>query len=104
MFAIVEIAGKQFRVEKGMQLKVPLLHAEAGQTVEFDRVLLVEDEKEHKIGQPVVENARVKATILEHGREKKIIVFKKKRRKGYRKKQGHRQHFTRIQIEEIQLD
>ncbi|NOX38706.1 MAG: 50S ribosomal protein L21 [Calditrichaeota bacterium] len=101
MYAIVEIAGKQFRVEKDMQLKVPLLHREVGEKVEFDRVLLMGDENGVKVGRPVVEGVKVMATVVENGREKKIIVFKKKRRKGYRKKRGHRQHFTRIKVEDI---
>ncbi len=101
MYAIVEIAGKQFRVQKNMQIKVPLLHKEVGETVAFDRVLLMADEEGVKVGRPLVEGVKVMATVVENGREKKIIVFKKKRRKGYRKKRGHRQHFTRIQVEDI---
>ncbi len=103
MYAIVEIAGKQFRVEKDAQVKVPLLASEVGKKVEFEKVLLVSDDSGVKIGTPVVEGAKVSAEVLEHGREKKIIVFKKKRRKGYRKKRGHRQHFTRIKIEDIRI-
>ncbi len=103
MYAIVEIAGKQYRVEKDARLKVPLLHHEVGEKVEFDRVLLISDDGGVKIGAPVVEGAKVSAEVLEHGREKKIIVFKKKRRKGYRRKKGHRQHFTRIKIENISV-
>ncbi|HFB67827.1 MAG TPA: 50S ribosomal protein L21 [Calditrichae bacterium] len=103
MYAIVEIAGKQFRVEKDAQIKVPLLHHEVGEKVEFDKVLFVNDDSGVKVGAPVVEGAKVSAEVLEHGREKKIIVFKKKRRKGYRKKRGHRQQFTRIKIENISV-
>ncbi len=101
MFAIVEIAGKQFRVEKDMTLDVPFLNKASGDKVEFDRVLLVQDEKGAKIGQPLVKGAKISAKVLENGREKKIIVFKKKRRKGYRVSRGHRQDFSRIQIEKI---
>ncbi len=101
MYAIVEIAGKQFRVEKDKVLKVPYLHAEIGEVIEFDRVLLLDDGKEVKIGRPVIEDVKVAAKVVEHGRDKKIIVFKKKRRKGYRVKKGHRQHFSKIQIENI---
>ncbi len=101
MYAIVEIAGKQFRVEKDAVVKVPLLHQEVGQSVEFDRVLLLDDGKEVKVGRPVVEGAKVTAKVVEHGRDKKVIVFKKKRRKGYKVKKGHRQHYTKIQIENI---
>ncbi|GAB4339829.1 MAG: 50S ribosomal protein L21 [Calditrichia bacterium] len=101
MYAIVEIAGKQFRVEKDKVIKVPYLRSEVGETVEFDRVLLLADEKGVKIGRPVVEKAKVSAKVVENGREKTVIVFKKKRRKGYRVRKGHRQHFTKVQIENI---
>lgn len=101
MYAIVEIAGKQFRVEKDMTVKVPLLHTDAGKTVEFDRVLLYNDGSESKIGRPHVKGAKIKAKVVEHGRDKKVIVFKKKRRKGYKVKNGHRQLFTKVQIENI---
>ena len=101
MYAIVEIAGKQFRVEKNMNVKVPLLKKEVGDTVEFDKVLLVGDGDGTKIGTPTLEGASVSATVMDHGRDKKVIVFKKKRRKGYRKFNGHRQHFTKIKIENV---
>ncbi|MBN2366112.1 MAG: 50S ribosomal protein L21 [Calditrichaeota bacterium] len=101
MYAIVDIAGKQFRAEENKILKVPYLHQEVGELVEFDNVLLMGDEKETKIGNPLVKDAKVSAKILEHGRDKKVIVWKKKRRKGYQVKRGHRQNFTRIQIENI---
>ena len=97
MYAIVEIAGKQFRLE----MKVPYLHQPVGEAVEFDRVLLLDTGEEVKIGHPMVEGAKVSAKVLEHGREKKVVVFKKKRRKGYKVKRGHRQNFTKIQIEDI---
>jgi large subunit ribosomal protein L21 len=101
MYAIVDIAGRQFRVEEKDILRVPHLREEVGKKVEFDRVLIMGDNKDVKVGKPVVKGAKVSATILEHGREKTILVFKKKRRKGYQKKQGHRQNFTKIQIENI---
>lgn len=101
MFAIVEIAGKQFRVEQNSMLKVPFLNTEVGGSVEFDRVLLLNDGQEVKVGRPLVENAKVSAKVVEHGRDKKVIVFKKKRRKGYKVKNGHRQNYTRIKIENI---
>jgi len=102
MYAIVEIAGKQYRVTKDMKLKVPLLAAEAGKKVDFDRVLLVEDDKGAvAIGDPTVKNTSVNATVIEHGRAKKIIVFKKKRRKGYQRKRGHRQDYTVVEINAI---
>jgi len=102
MYAVVEIAGKQFRVEPDKNIKVPFLHVEPGQKVKFDKVLFFTDDKgNHHIGAPLVEKMNVEATVVEHGREKKIIVFKKKRRKGYRVKKGHRQHYTLLHIEKI---
>jgi large subunit ribosomal protein L21 len=102
MYAIVKIAGKQFRVEKDATVKVPYLPVEPGKHVHFDHVLLYKNEKgELSIGKPLVEHIDVSALVLKHGREKKIIVFHKKRRKGYQKKRGHRQDFTLLQIKDI---
>ena len=101
MYAIVEIAGKQFRVKENQRLQVPLLQADSGSKVKFDRVLVYNDDKTVKIGTPTVAKINVSATVLEHGREKKIIVFKKKRRKGYQVKNGHRQDFSLIKIDNI---
>jgi large subunit ribosomal protein L21 len=102
MYAVVEIAGKQFRVEKDKNLKVPLLKADSGSKVEFDQVLAYTDDAgATQIGQPLVKDMKVSATVVEHGRDKKIIVFKKKRRKGYQKKNGHRQGFSLIKIDDI---
>lgn len=101
MYAIVEIAGKQFKISEKDVVSVPLLSEDAGKKVEFDRVLLVSTDKGTKVGQPVVKGAKVQASILEHGRDKKITVFKKKRRKGYKVTKGHRQDFSKIQIEKI---
>lgn len=101
MYAIVEIAGKQFRVGKKETVKVPFLNKEAGDKVEFDRVLLVDNGKDITIGKPVVEGAKVSAKVIENGRDPKVIVFKKKRRKGYRLTKGHRQDFTRVEIQKI---
>jgi large subunit ribosomal protein L21 len=99
MYAIVEIAGKQFRVVKDMKLKVPLLEVEPGKSVDFDQVLLLEDDKgEVRFGTPVIGDTNVTARVIEHGRDPKVIVFKKKRRKGYKKKRGHRQDFSLIEI------
>ena len=102
MFAIVEIAGKQFRVEKDKTVKVPLLHSEIGDSVSFEKVLYVNDGENVKIGAPLLDGAKINAKVVEHGRDKKVVVFKKKRRKGYKVKNGHRQHFTKIQIEAIE--
>ena len=102
MYAIVEIAGKQFRVEKNKSLKVPSLQAQSGSKVEFDQVLIYTDDNgQTQIGRPVVKDMKVSATVIEHGRHKKVIVFKKKRRKGYQKKNGHRQGFSLIKIDDI---
>ena len=96
MYAIIKTGGKQYRVTEGDTLRVEKLNVE-GTSVTFDQVLLVGGE-EVKIGAPIVEGASVSAEILREGRAKKIIVFKKKRRKGYHKKQGHRQAYTEVKI------
>jgi large subunit ribosomal protein L21 len=102
MYAIVEIKGFQFRAEKNAVLRVPLLNtAQPGQALEFDRVLLIRDESEIRIGQPVVEGASVLAEVVEHGKGKKIIIFHTKRRKGYRVKKGYREQFTNIKVTDI---
>lgn len=103
MYAIVTIAGQQFKVEKDRKVFVHRLEAEEGASVEFDQVLLVEDGGEVKVGAPVLEGAKVTAKVLAHVKGEKVIVFKKKRRKGYKKKNGHRQSFSQIQIEGIQI-
>jgi len=101
MYAIVDIAGQQFKVEAGMQIFVHRQAAEVGAALVYDKVMLVENEGEVKVGAPYVEGVAVKATVLEHCKADKVIIFKKKRRKGYQKKNGHRQYLTKIQIEEI---
>jgi large subunit ribosomal protein L21 len=101
MYAIVDIAGQQFKVVKDQKIFVNRLHADEGASLNFEKVLLIDDEGSVKIGAPYVEGSVVKATILEHLKGKKVIVFKKKRRKGYTKKNGHRQYLTQILIEEI---
>jgi large subunit ribosomal protein L21 len=102
MYAVVKIAGKQFRVEKDTRVKVPLLSAEPGKHVHFDQVLLFQNEQgELAIGNPVLEKINVSALVLKHGREKKVIVYHKKRRKGYQRKKGHRQDFTLLEITDI---
>ena len=98
MFAVVEIAGKQFKVSPNDTIKVPTLKEKAGAKLRFDRVLLVGSEKEVRIGNPLVAGAKVEGTVLDHGREDKVVVFKKKKRKGYRVKRGHRQGYTKVQI------
>ena len=101
MYAIVRTGGKQYQVEAGDKLKVEKLQGEVGAQVELDDVLLVVDGETVRIGRPVVEGAKVTATIVEQGRNKKIIVFKKKRRKGYQVKRGHRQFYTALNIDAI---
>jgi len=101
MYVIVEIAGKQFKVTQDQQLYTPQLNLETGSTVTFDKVLLVEDGEHVVVGAPTVTNAKVVGKILDHVRGDKVIVFKKKRRKGYKKTQGHRQDYTKVLIENI---
>ncbi len=101
MYAIVEIAGQQFKVEKDMKIFVNRLDGEEGNSVEFEKVLLIEDGSKINVGTPVVEGAKVSAKILSHLRGDTVIVFKKKRRKTYKKRNGHRQYLTKIQIENI---
>ena len=103
MYVIVEIAGKQFKAEKGRKLYVNRLEGEENAKVSFDKVLLTDDDGQVKVGTPVVKGASVSATILRHLKDDKVIVFKKKRRKGYRVKNGHRQYLTQIMVDEIQI-
>lgn len=102
MFAVVEIAGFQYEVEPNTVLKTQILPKAPGETVEFDKVLLVEKDGEVTIGNPYV-NAKVVASVISHGKDKKVIVFKKKRRKNYRRLKGHRQHYTLLEVKEISL-
>ena len=101
MFAIVETGGKQYRVTPGDVVKVEKLPAKEGEEVELDRVLLAAREGEVRMGNPYIEGVRVKAQILGHGRGKKILVMKFKKRKNYRRKKGHRQPFTLLKIMDI---
>jgi large subunit ribosomal protein L21 len=103
MYAIVEIAGKQFKVEQDAKMYVPRLQAEVGDEITFDRVLLVSGDSV-SVGTPTVEGASVTAEVLDHVKGDKIIVFKKKRRKGYRVKNGHRQPYTRISIKTLSVN
>jgi len=101
MYAIVEIAGQQFKVQKDQKIFVHRLAAEAGQNLEFDRVLLVENDGKISLGAPAINGAKVTATVNEHVKGDKVIVFRKKRRKGYKKRNGHRQSFTSITFSDI---
>ena len=101
MYAIVEIAGQQFKVEAGKKIFVHRLEDEEGKKVEFDQVLLIEDDGIITIGEPTIKEAVVEGMVLDHMRGDKVIVFKKKRKKGYRIKNGHRQNFTQVEIVSI---
>ncbi|MDH3650392.1 MAG: 50S ribosomal protein L21 [Saprospiraceae bacterium] len=101
MIAIVEIAGQQFKVEKDQELFVHQLPGAEGDKVTFDQVHLIENDGNVSIGAPIIEKAKVNATILEHQKGDKVTVFKKKRRKGYKVRNGHRQQFTKIKVDSI---
>ena len=101
MYAIVDIAGQQFKVEKDQKVFVHRQEGEAGAELSFEKVLLVDNDGKITLGKPEVKNAKVTAKILSHVKGDKVIIFKKNRRKGYKLKKGHRQSFTQIQIDEI---
>ena len=101
MFAIVTIAGQQFKVEEGQELFVHRLEAKAGDSVSFDTVHLTSGDAGTTVGTPNVSGAGIGATVIDHVKGDKVVIFKKKRRKGYRKKNGHRQQFTKIKIDSI---
>ncbi len=101
MYALVDIKGKQYKVEKGSIIKIDRLNSESGDKLEFDSVLLVSGEDEIQVGQPFLKGIKIKATVEDHVLDKKLIVFKYKKRKGYRKKQGHRQKYTLLKVEDI---
>jgi large subunit ribosomal protein L21 len=103
MYAVVATGGKQYRVQKGETLKIEKITGDVGSKFDFDQVLMVSDGDRVEIGQPLVENAVVSAHIVEQGKHKKILVFKYKRRKRYRRTQGHRQQFTAVKIDNISL-
>jgi len=102
MLAVIKTGGKQYIVKKGDKIKIEKLKEAQGQEVVFDQVLLVEKAKKVKIGTPFVEGAKVTGKVLEHGKGEKIIVFKYKPKKRYRKKQGHRQPYTLVEITKIE--
>lgn len=101
MYAVIETGGKQYRVQQGDVVYVEKLNVEEGSKIDFDKVLLVSKEGDIVAGKPYVDGAKVEATVIEQGKNKKIIVFKMKAKKNYRKKQGHRQPFTKVKIENI---
>ncbi len=101
MFAVIKSGSKQFKVESGSIIKIDQIEGDAGQKITFDHVLLVANGDDVKIGQPTVKGASVEGEILEHGRDKKVVIFKKKRRQGYSRKKGHRQNITSIKVSKI---
>jgi large subunit ribosomal protein L21 len=101
MYAVVKTGGKQYRVEEGATISVEKLDAEAGSTLTLDDVLLIGEGSDVKAGTPTVDGAKVEAEVVDHTRDKKILIFKKKRRQTYRRKKGHRQHKTLLKINKI---
>lgn len=101
MFAIIETGGKQYQVEEGKYLDVELLNSEKDSKIVFDKVVMIVNGKKSKVGQPYVAGASAEGTVVKHDKEKKIIVYKQRPKKGYRRKQGHRQNFTRVMISKI---
>ena len=101
MYAIVDISGKQFKVTQDQFVYAPKMDGEEGASVEFDKVLLLDDDGKVSVGAPLVKGVKISGKILGHVKGDKVIVFKKKRRKGYKKKNGHRQEFTKVLIEGI---
>jgi len=101
MFAVVEIQGKQYKLSPKDTIRVEKLPNKVGDKVSFDTVLLISDDKKTTIGTPILDGHSVKTKVLEHGRGEKVIVFKKKRRKGYQVKRGHRQEYTTLQVDKI---
>ncbi len=103
MYAVIKTGGKQYQVSEGDVIQVDLVKGQPGEAVEIDDVLMLKTDTEVKIGTPVVSGAKVTATIVDHVKGKKIVVFKFKRRKDYRRKLGHRQKYTKLRIESIQV-
>jgi large subunit ribosomal protein L21 len=102
-YAIFRAAGQQFRAQKGITIKVPLLEGEPGARITFDDVLLSSDGEKVRAGHPTVKDAKVVAEIVRHGKARKVVIFKFKRRKNYRRKTGHRQQFTEIKITDVKV-
>lgn len=103
MYAILDVNNRQYKVKQGQEIYVDLQEAEVGADLTFNKVLLTENEGSVRVGTPSLNNASVSATVLDHVKGDKVIIFKKKRRKGYRVKKGHRQQFTKIRIESITI-
>jgi len=103
MYAIVNISGKQYKATQGAKLRIPRQSGESGAKLSFENILLINKGDITQIGEPNVVGAKITATILNHGRERKILIYKKKRRKGYQRKNGHRQWYTDVEVQKIQL-
>ena len=103
MYAIVNISGKQYKATEGARLRVPRQSGDSGAKLSFDDILLISNSDSIQVGKPNVSGAKLTATILNHGRERIILVYKKKRRKGYQRKNGHRQWYTEVEVQKIQL-
>ncbi|NOZ74352.1 MAG: 50S ribosomal protein L21 [FCB group bacterium] len=103
MYAIASIAGKQFKLIEGQTIRVPRLDSKPGDTVNIEKILIADDGKQIKVGTPVLKNAQAAISVVEHGREQKVLIYKKKRRKGYQRKNGHRQGYTLVKVEKITL-
>ena len=101
MYAVIETGGKQYKATVGATIDVEKLDAEVGQAIELDRVLMVAEEGRVRVGRPILDNATVSATVVEHGRKRKLIVFKYRAKQRYRRKAGHRQWYTRLRIDAI---
>lgn len=102
MYAIIQTGGKQYKVSEGSVLKVEKLNAQPGDRLILDQVLMLSDENGVKVGDPLVSDAKVTVTVLEQGKDKKVVVYKYKKRKNYRRKQGHRQPHTKLKVEKIE--
>ena len=101
MYAIVETGGKQYKLEEGRYVDIELLHNDVDEKVVFDKVVMLVNGKKSKVGQPYVKNASVEGSIVKHDKTKKVLVYKQRAKKGYRRKKGHRQNFTRVMISKI---
>ncbi|MCR2044998.1 50S ribosomal protein L21 [Anaerosalibacter massiliensis] len=101
MYAVIETGGKQYRVEEGDTIFVEKLNADNGEQISFDKVLVLSKDNDLVVGKPYIEDAKVEGTVLDQGKGKKIVVFKYKAKKNYRKKQGHRQPYTKVKVEKI---
>ncbi len=102
MYAVIQNGGKQYRVSTGEEVKLEKIEGAPGDTITFDRVLITSDGEETRVGKPYLENTRVVGQITAQGKNRKVVVFKYKRRKGYRRKRGHRQDFTLVRVENIE--